>query len=134
MFINSKSKNKNSKETKNLKAKPFCLEERTALFGESVISFVKRVNNNSINSPLLNQIIRSATSVGANFMEATAASSKRDFRNKIYICCKESKETKHWLRMIARANEIYLSDCRTLWVEAHELTCIFSAILKKKRV
>ncbi len=133
MFTNSKSKNQNLKEIKNLKAKPFCLEERTALFGENVINFVKKVNQDSINSPLLNQIIRSATGVGANFMEATAALSKRDFRNRICICCKESKETKHWLRMIARANSIYLPDCRALWMEAHELTCIFSAILKKKR-
>ncbi len=83
---------------------------------------------NNINRPLINQIVKSATSVGANYMEANQASSKKDFINKIRICQKEANETKHWLRMIAVANEGSKSDCRNLWREAHELTLIFAKI------
>lgn len=50
--------------------------------------------------PLLNQLIRSATSIGANFIEAKNASSKRDFRNKVYIAKKEASETLYWLKLL----------------------------------
>jgi four helix bundle protein len=62
-------------------------------------------------------------------MEADGAESKKDFRHKIALCKKESKETKHWLRMIARANEAKKDECRKIWNEAQELTLIFSSIL-----
>jgi len=84
-----------------------------------------------INTPLINQIVKSSTSVGANYMEANQASSKKDFKNKIYICRKESNETKHWLRMIAVANLDKKDECRKLWQEAHELTLIFAKISKR---
>jgi four helix bundle protein len=104
------------------------LEERGEKFGETVIDFVKILKQNAINSPLINQIIRSATSVGANYCEANNASSKNDFRNKIFICKKEASETKHWLRMIARANPEEKDKCKKLWEEANQLTMIFSKI------
>lgn len=104
------------------------LEERTALFGEQAIAFCKCLPKNAIMSPLINQFVRSATSVGANYMEANEASSKKDFRNKIRICGKESRESKHWLRMIAAAHAEVKQECRILWKEAHELTLIFAKI------
>jgi len=104
------------------------LEERTAKFGEDIIDFIRAVERNEINRPLSSQIIRSATSIGANYMEANQASSKRDFKNKIKICQKEANETKHWLRMIARANPIKKDPCEKLWSEAHQLTLIFAKI------
>ena len=79
------------------------LEERTAVFGEQIISFCKSVSENTITRPLISQVIRSATSIGANYMEANGAPSKKDFGNKIYICKKECQETKHWLRMLVAA-------------------------------
>ncbi len=106
------------------------LEERTAKFGESIIDFIQTLKIDEINRPLIRQSIRSATSVGANYMEANQASSKRDFRNKIFICRKESSETKHWLRMIARANPDNCEECKNLWKEAHELTLIFAKITR----
>lgn len=106
------------------------LEERTAKFGEMIIDFVKKLPKNEINRILLSQIIRSATSVGANYMEANQASSRKDFKNKIAICRKEINETKHWLRMISHANNDLSMDCRKLWKEAHQLTLIFSKIIK----
>jgi len=87
---------------------------------------------NRINDELISQIVSSGTSIGANYMEADAAESKKDFRHKIAICKKESKETKHWLRMIAKANPNKRDECKILWGEAQELTLIFSSILSSK--
>ncbi len=106
------------------------LEERVAKFGENVIDFIKTLKTNTINNPLINQIIKSSTSIGANYMEANQAISKKDFKNKIHICRKESNETKYWFRMIAKANTEKSEQCRILWKEAHELTLIFAKISK----
>lgn len=111
------------------------LEERTAKFGENIIDFTKKIKISLINKPLIEQLIRSGTSVGANYCEAIGASSKQDFRNKISICKKEIQETKYWLRMIARSNPDLKEEIRKIWKEAQELTLIFSKILgslKKK--
>jgi len=106
------------------------LEERTAKFGEDVIDFARSIKINEISRPLISQIIRSSTSIGANYMEANQASSKKDFRNKIQISRKESNETKHWIRMIAKAVPETSLQCKELWKEAHSLTLIFSKISK----
>lgn len=105
------------------------LEERTAKLGEEIIDFCKELNKDVISIPLIKQIIRSATSVGANYCEANAASSKRDFKNKIYLCKKELNETKFWLRMIVRNNPEAKEKARTLWKEVQELVFIFSKII-----
>ena len=88
---------------------------------------------NIVNKSLISQVVRSATSIGANYMEADGAESKKDFRHKIALCKKESKETKHWIRMIARANKDKRDICKKLWAEAQELTLIFSSILSPKK-
>jgi four helix bundle protein len=106
------------------------LENRTAKFGELIIEFVIKLEKNEINKPLVSQIVRSSTSIGANYMEANSASSKKDFRNKIYICRKEANETKHWLRMLSFCNPSKSMECRKLWSESHELTLIFAKIIK----
>jgi len=108
------------------------LSERTSVFGEEVIDFAHEFPDNPVDRPLISQFIRSGTSIGANYMEADGAESKKDFRHKIGICRKEAKETMHWLRMIARANPKMKDKCRKLWKEVHELALIFSSILKKK--
>ena len=104
------------------------LDERTAKFGESIILFCKKFKSNSLTKPLISQLIRSGTSVGANYMEANAASSRKDFRNKIYICKKEIQETKYWLRMMSSATPELKAEANELWKEAHELTLIFQKI------
>jgi four helix bundle protein len=106
------------------------LEERTALFGEDIIKFCRTIKYDDITKPIIKQIVRSATSIGANYMEANQASSKKDFKNKIRICQKEANETKHWLRMTATSCPDKKEPCRSLWKEAHELTLIFAAISK----
>ena len=110
----------------------FDLEERTAGFGESVIAFVKTIPFNPINSPLISQVVRSSTSVGANYCEADDAVSKKEFFQKIGTCKKEARETKHRLRIIAAAEPAKKIAARKLWQEAKELHLIFTAILNHR--
>jgi len=118
-------------KAKNPNAKSYDLEERTAKFGESVIDFSKSLSRTLVTAPLISQLVRAATSVGANYLEADAASTKKDFQYKISLCRKEAKETRHWLRMVAHAIPEKRDEARKLWKEAQELVFIFSAILKK---
>lgn len=105
------------------------LEERTAKLGEDVIILCRMIRQDAITRPILGQIVRSSTSVGANYCEANGASSKKDFRNKIFICKKEIQETKHWLRMLSICVPEKKEEIRKLWKEAQELTLIFGKIL-----
>lgn len=120
-------------QDQNLKPK-FDLEERTAKFGEDIIKFCKATYTNRINGNIFSQLIRSATSIGANYCEADGADSKRDFHSKISICKKEAKETKYWLRMVTVCNPELREQCRIFWKEAQELTLIFSSINRKQRI
>lgn len=111
------------------------LEERTAKLGEAIIDFCKSLQQDAISRPLISQLVRSGTSIGANYMEANSASSRKDFRNKIFICKKEAQESKHWLRMIVRYFPEKRDEIRPLWQECQELTMIFQKIttsLKEK--
>ena len=107
------------------------LEERTAKFGERVIDFTKTLPRNEITRPIMTQLIKSATSIGANYCEADDAESSKDFVHKIGICRKESRESKHWLRMIATACPELVGQSRVLWSEAKELNLIFNSIARK---
>jgi four helix bundle protein len=109
----------------------FDSEERTAVFGEAVIRFARNSPKNPVTIPLISQIVRSGTSVGANYCEADDAVSKKDFKHKIGTCRKEARETKLWLRMVAAAEPELKVEARTLWQEAKELHLIFAAIWRK---
>jgi len=112
----------------NNKNKEYDLEERTAKFGENIIEFVKSIKRDDINRNIIVQLVRAATSIGANYCEANASSSRRDFRNKIYICKKEANETKYWLRMLAKHHPELKEKTRNFWREAHEFHLIFQKI------
>jgi len=114
-------------------SKKYDLEERTGKFGEDVIEFAKKVSKNVVTIPLIGQLVRAGTSVGSNYCEADCAETKKDFEHKLGICKKESKESKHWLRMIAKAVPELKDEARRLWKEANELNLIFTAIVKKSR-
>ena len=101
------------------------LEERTAKFGENIIKFSKELPKDDVTRPLTIQLVKCGTSVGANYCEADDAESKKDFRHKIGICKKESREVKHFLRMISVAVPVKKEIARELWREAKELNLIF---------
>ncbi len=122
----------NSNHKNNSIQRKFDLEERTAKFGEDIIGFCKSLQQDHIDKILINQLVRSSTSIGANYMEANGAESKKDFKNKIAICKKEAKETTHWLRLLAKALPDKKNILRKFWQEAHELALIFGAICRKQ--
>lgn len=105
------------------------LEERTAKFSENLIGLCKGINRSLVNENVIKQLLRSGTSVGANYCEANGATSKVDFKSKIHICKKEAKETMYWLRLLAgMTDEDMKQKVRLLWQESKELTLIFSKI------
>ena len=104
------------------------LEERTAHFGEVVIDFAKTIPQSPITNRSISQLGGAATSVGANYVEADDAVSKKEFLKNIGTCRKEARETKHFLRMVVRAVPELKPEARKLWAEARELHLIFSKI------
>lgn len=120
-----------SNENQNIKSvKKYDLEERTAKFGEEIIDFVKSLDLAYHLKSICSQLVRSSTSVGANYCEADCAESRKDFRHKISLCKKEAKESKHWLRMLAKACPQSKIHAQKLWREANELQLIFITIVR----
>lgn len=113
--------------------KIYDLEERTGKFGENILEFAKTIPKTILTTPLIGQIVRSGTSVGSNYCEADCAESRKDFEHKLGICKKEAKETKHWLRMIAKAVPESKEEAKKLWQESNELQLIFISIINKSR-
>lgn len=109
------------------------LEERTARFGESIIRFCRAIPVNAVTRPLISQLVRSATSIGANYCEGDDAQTKKEFRYKMGLCRKESRESKYWLRMIAAASDKDVEQSRIHWQEAKELHLIFVAIIRNSK-
>ena len=107
------------------------LEGRTFRFAVSVIKFLKTIKYSKENDVIKYQLAKSATSVGANYEESQGAISKADFKYRIGICLKESKESNYWLRLI-KATEISKgNELDYLINESHELKNIFGTIMKK---
>lgn len=109
----------------------FDLEERTALFGEAVIRFALPLIRNAVTKPIISQLVRASTSVGANYCEADEAGTRKEFRYRISLCRRESRESKHWLRMLVAAIPNVKDTARGHWKEADELTRIFASIHRK---
>ncbi len=105
--------------------------ERTFNFSENLIKVVVKLPNNSVNEVLRKQVIRSGTSIGANYREACEAESTKDFVHKLRISKKESRETEYWLELILRVNPNSTTFFQELINESKEFTKIFSSIIKK---
>ena len=112
----------------------FDLEERTSRFAEKVIVLCRQLKQDPIIQNMVSQLLRSATSIGANYAEANGASSRKDFRNKIYLSKKESRETEYWLRILCVASPENKDDLGKLKHEAHEFVLIFQKITSSLKV
>ncbi|MCA9013036.1 MAG: four helix bundle protein [Planctomycetaceae bacterium] len=88
---------------------------------------------NAVTKPLISQLVRSSSSVGANYCEADESATKKEFRYRISLCCRESRETKHWLRMLVAAIPDAKEGARILWKETNSLTKIFAAIHRNSK-
>ena len=109
-------------------SQPYILSTKTVEFSKSVIAFYKAENPNLITRPIFDQLLRSATSVGANYAEANNSSSRSDFRNKIFLAKKEAAETKYWLNILSGE----VSDktmCSILSKECQEILMILQKII-----
>lgn len=133
MSYNSQIPMANDQSNPKSKKSKYDLEERTAKFSESLVDFCKKLRQDLITKPIINQLIRAGTSIGANYSEADEANSKKDFINKISIAKKETKETKYWLRIIAYTLPEIKIEARKLWKEAQELNLIFAAIIRNSK-
>ena len=109
------------------------LDERTIEFSKQIIDFCRKLPQNSITKSMINQLVRSGTSIGANYCEADEACSKKDFVNKVTIAKKETKETKYWLRLIAHTFSQHRDEIKKLWKEAQELNLILAAIVRSSK-
>jgi four helix bundle protein len=110
------------------------LEERTHRFAKRVREFVKRLPTTLTNPDHARQLGRCSGSIGANYIEANEALGKKDFLMRIRISRKESKEARHWLRLLDTAEESTLDQERAALIqEATELMKIFGAILAKSQ-
>ena len=110
------------------------LEDRTFTFAKNVRTFVKKLRKTIANVEDAKQLIKSSGSVGANYIEANEALSKKDFVMRIKICRKEAKESRYWLKLIDTNGEPEQeNDRKDLVQESRELMNIFGAILTKSR-
>jgi four helix bundle protein len=110
--------------------KRFDLEDRTFSFAKCCRALVKNLPRTIGNAEDGRQLVRSSGSVGANYIEANEALSKKDFICRIKICRKEAKESRYWLRLIEAADGA-ITDRDKLVQEAQELMNIFGAIVRK---
>lgn len=107
------------------------LLERTFDFGVDCIFFLRTVPNSQEYYVIKNQLIRSSTSIGANYEESQAGSSEADFKNKIRIALREARESNYWLRVIHKLNDIQSEELNRLLRESAELKNILGVILRK---
>lgn len=114
----------------NEEGKPYNIRHRCFFFSKEIILFVRECKYEKIYSSLFDQLIRSATSVGANVVEGRAGSSKKDWRNFYVIALKSANETKYWLCLIRDTfEEVNKNKINGLIKEADELSKIIASIL-----
>jgi len=120
--------------TKIKNSKQYDLEDRTFEFAKRVRAFVKKLPKTISNFEDIKQIVKASGSVGANYIEANEALSKKDFKMRIKICRKESKESRYWLRLVDTEGEPELEKERDYLInESTELMNIFGSILQKSK-
>ena len=111
----------------------FDLVARTEKFGRDSLVFAGSVPINPLTLPIIQQFVRSSTSIGANYCEADCAVSKKDFVYKIGIVRREAKETVYWLKMFLVAVPEKTKEIRGLLNEAEQLCLIFNKIFNSTK-
>jgi four helix bundle protein len=119
--------------TKDQNSKEYDLEERTFGFARRSVKFCKGLPKTALDGDIGRQLMRAATSVGANYIEANEALSKKDFLMRIKICRKEAKECGYWLRLIEVNNPDLRNEQEMLLEESVQLMKIFGSILTRSQ-
>jgi four helix bundle protein len=115
------------------KTKIYDLEERTLEYGKRVIHLCRSLPKDTVNNNICSQLIRSGTSLGANYREANETATKKDFSFRMRICRKEAKETVYWLQLLIEANPAFEKRVAPLLQETIELVKIFATIIEKSK-
>ncbi len=122
-------------ETNTKNKKVYDLVERTSIFAKRIVQFSKKLPKDATNLPLINQLVKAGTSIGANYCEADCAESRRDYIHKVGICKKEARETEYWLDIVATVVPKNLSkETQELQDEARELRLICVSLIKNSKV
>ena len=117
----------------NEDARPYNIGHRCFYFSKEMILFIKDCKYEKIHFSLFDQLIRSATSIGANVIEGKAGSSKRDWRKFYIIAIKSANETKYWLYLIKETIEVSKTKANDLIKEADEISKIIASIILKSQ-
>jgi four helix bundle protein len=116
----------------NGKPAGYDLEERTAKSGEAIIELTRKIPRGPGNDRIIDQLVGCGTSIGANYAEAVDTLTHKEFIQCIGRCRRESRETRFFLRMTAKAQPSLAEEARRLWREARELNLIFGSMIRKK--
>ena len=98
-----------------------------------MIQTLKKLPKNLFNYKISSQLIGSGSSIGANYVEANGAESKKDFIHKIRISLKESRETRYWLSILVAINAEFKKELSDLWRESNEFVMIFAKIISNSQ-
>ena len=115
----------------NEDGKPYNISHRCFYFSRDVLRFVKECKYDRIHFSLFDQLVRSATSIGANVVEGKAGSSKKDWKNFYVIALKSANETKYWLCLIKETLEVSELTIKELIKEADEISRIIASVILK---
>ncbi len=107
------------------------LEERLLKFSKQLLGHIRNIHIEYVNKNIIDQVLRSWTSIGANYYEANWANGKKDFANKIHICKKEAKETVYRLELLLEMSKNHSWELTIILAEAKEIMCIFNKIAQK---
>ena len=113
--------------------KPYSLSHRCFYFSKDVLVFIRECKYEKIHFSLFDQLVRSATSIGANIVEGKAGSSRKDWRKYYNIALKSANETKYWLYLIRETITVSANEINKLITEVNELSKIIASILLKTK-
>ena len=121
-----------TKINKEIQINKFDLEDRTLKFSKECIDLCKILVKDDVNNVLASQLMRSSTSIGANYREANDTDTKKDFYHRIGICRREAKESRYWLQLLTHANKRFSKESEYPADEALQLARIFASIAKSR--
>ena len=109
------------------------LDEKCLLFAARIVNLCRFLDNERKGKHIVDQIMRSGMSIGANYAEAECAISDNDFLAKLYISLKECNETLYWLRLLRRVNDLEEKHFHSIYEDGEEIKRLFVSIIKTKR-
>jgi four helix bundle protein len=108
-------------------------DEKCLMFAARIVNLCRFLDKERKGKHIVDQIMRSGMSIGANYAEAECAISNNDFLAKLYISLKECNETLYWLRLLRKVNDLEEKQYKSIYEDAEEIKRMLVAIIKTKR-